>query len=92
MRHLGTAPISLVKAMCISKQCLMLGWSGDGLRARDKDGKWERGLQDTPIPLVSFQLLDGMTVWPLVWVLAPDVWSSKSLDLTAIEMIAVAEN
>ena len=33
-----------------------------------------------------------MEVWPLVLRLAPDVWSSKLLDLVAIDVTVVAMN
>ena len=32
------------------------------------------------------------SVWPSVWRLVPDIWSSKSLDLAAIDVIVVAMN
>ena len=47
-------------------------------------------LPDTPMSLGSFQLWDGMSTWPSIMKLAPDVWSSKSLDLVAIDTIVVA--
>ena len=40
----------------------------------------------------SFELWDGMATWPSTWRLAPDVWSSKLLDLVAIDMMVVAVN
>ena len=41
---------------------------------------------------VPFHLLDCMSTWPSVWRLAPDIWSSKSVDLVAIDTIVVAVN
>ena len=47
---------------------------------------------DAPNSLGSFALWDGMSVWPSIWRLAPDVLSSRSLDLAAIDMKLVAMN
>ena len=40
----------------------------------------------------SFWLPDGLGIWLSIWRLAPNVWSSESLDLVAIDMIVVAMN
>ena len=82
----------LISVTCIPRQCLVLGQLGNGFLARDQDGKWEEALPDAPISSGSIQPLDGMGVWPSVWRLAPDVQSSKSLDLAAIDMTVVAVN
>ena len=63
---------------------MMASWTGD------QDGKWEGALPNIPISSGSFQPLAGMGVWPSVWRLAPDVWSSKLLDLVAIDATVVA--
>ena len=86
------APVSSVNVTCIPRQCLVLGQPGDGFLARDQDSKWEGALPNASISSGSFQSLDGMGVWPSVWMLAPDVWSSKLLDLVAIDVIVVAMN
>ena len=88
----GAAPVSLVNVTCIPRQCLVLGWLGNGFLARDQDGEWEWALPDTPISSGSFRPFDGMGVWPLVWRLTPDVWSSKPLDLAVIDVTVVAVN
>ena len=38
------------------------------------------------------KMVSGMGVWPSVWRLTPDVWSSKLLDLVAIDATVVAMN
>ena len=88
----GTTPVSTVNVTCIPKQYLVLGWLGSGLLARDQDGKWEGELPNAPISSGHFQCWDCMPAWPTVWRLAPDIQSSKSLDLAAIDMIVVAVN
>ena len=88
----GTAPVSVVNVTCIPRHYLVLRWLGSGLLAGDQDGKWEWELPNAPISLGSFQLWDGMSMWPSIWRLAPDVWSSKLLDLVAIDKIVVAVN
>ena len=87
-----TAPVSLVNVTCIPRQYLVLGWLGGNLLARDQDGKWEGELTNAPVSSGSFQLWNGTSAWPSIWRLAPDVWSSKSLDLAAIDTIVVAMN
>ena len=81
----GVAHVTSVSVMCIPRKCLVLGQPGDGLLARDQDGKWEGALPNAPtyFRVLSWPL-DGMGVWPSVWRLAPDVQSSKSLDFVAI--------
>ena len=86
------ALVSLVNVTCIPRQCLVLGWLGDGFWVGDQDGEWERALPAAPVSPRSFQLPDDMGVWSSVWMLVPDVQSSKSLDLIANDMIVVAVN
>ena len=83
---------SLVNVTCISRQCLSLGQFDSGLLAWNQDGKWEGELPNAPNSLGSFALWDGMSAWPSVWRLAPDILSSRSLDLAAIDMKLVAVN
>ena len=88
----GTASNSLVNVTCISRQCLVLEWLDGGLLARDQDGKWEGELPDAPNSPRSFALWDGMSTWPSIWRLAPDVLPPRSLSLAAIDMKLVAVN
>ena len=69
-------------------QLLTLG----GLLAGDQGGKWEGELPNVSDSLGSFALWDGMSMWPSFWRLAPDILSSRSLDLAAIDMKLVAMN
>ena len=45
-----------------------------------------------PTPSGPLHLWDGTSAWPSIWRLAPDVLSSRSLDLAAIDMKLVAVN
>ena len=49
-------------------------------------------LQDAPVSSRHFHLPGDVGVWPLIWRLAPDIWSSKLLDLVAIDMTVVVMN
>ena len=55
-------------------------------------GQWEVALPDAPVSSRPFWPLGDVGVQPLVWKLAPDIWSSKSLDLVAIDMTVVVMN
>ena len=88
----GTAPNSSVKVTHISKQCFILGWLDSGLWAGDQDGKQEGGLSDASSSHRSFVLWGGMSMWPSLWRLAPDVSSTRLLDLTAMDRKLVAVN
>ena len=92
MRGWGTAPNSSVKVTCISKQYFILGWLDGGLWARDQDGKWEGELSDASSSCRSFTLWSGMSVWPSVWRLTPDISSIMLLYLAAMDMKLVAVN
>ena len=59
---------------------------------QDHDGKWKGELPGAPDSPGSFVLFNGTFMWPSIWRLAPDILSSKSLDLVAIDMIVVAVN
>ena len=78
--------------MCIPKQYLVPGGSGDCNLSGDLDGEWEGTLPDTPISSGPSQPLGDVGVWPSIWRLTPDIQSSKSLDLVAIDMTVVAMN
>ena len=60
------------------------------LLARDQDGKWEGELPNASNSCRSFALWDGMSTWPSVWRLAPDVLYPRPLNLAAIDMKLVA--
>ena len=92
MGHGGTTPVSSVNVTCIPKQYLILGWLGGSPLAGDQDGKWQGELPDTSVSSGSFCHWVSTPMWPSVWMLTPELWSSKSLDLAAIDMIIVAMN
>ena len=84
------APNSSIKVTHISKQYFVLGQLDGSLQARDQDGKWEGELSSASGSHGSFALWVGTSTWPSVWRLAPDVLSTRSLDLAAIDMKLVA--
>ena len=88
----GTVPNSSVNVTHISRQCFVLGQLDCGLLARDQDSKWEGELPDASNSHRSFALWDGMSAWPSIWRLAPDVLSTRPLDLAAMDMKLVAVN
>ena len=88
----GTAPVSFVNVTWIPQQYLVLGLLGSGLLAGNQDSEQEGELPNAPVSSGSFQLWDGTSAQPSIWSLAPDVQSSKSLDLAAIDTIVVAVN
>ena len=92
MRGWGTSPNSSVKVTHISKQCLILGQLDGGLLARDQDGEQEGELSNASSSHRSFALWEGTSVWPSIWRLTPDVSSTRSLDLAAMDMKLVAVN
>ena len=57
----------------------------------DQDSEWEGKLPNAPDSPRSFVLWDGMSTWPSIWRLAPDVLSPRSLILVAndIKLVAV---
>ena len=87
--ELLTLPVNVI---CISRQCLILGWLDGGLLAGDQDGKWEGELPNSPNSCRCFALWDGTSMWPSIWRLAPDILSPSSLYLAAIDMKSVAVN
>ena len=92
MRGWGTAPNSSVKVTHISKQCFVLGQLDSGLLARDQDGEHEGELYNASGSHRSFALWGGMSAWPSIWRLTPDVSSTRSLNLAAKDMELVAVN
>ena len=92
MRGGSTAPNSSVKVTHISKQCFVLGQLDSGLLAGDQGSKWEGELSDASDSHRSYALWGGMSAWPSIWRLAPDVSSTRSLDLAAMDMKLVAVN
>ena len=86
VRGWGTAPNSSIKVTDISKQYFILGWLDGSLQAGDQDGKWEGELSSTSGSHRSFALWDGTSAWPSIWRLAPDISSSRSLNLAAMHM------
>ena len=87
----GVQLLSL-QLMSHSRKCLVLGWFNSSLLAGDQDGEWEGELLNVPNSLGSFALWDGMSMWPSIWRLAPDVLSSRLPDLAAIDLKLVAVN
>ena len=84
------APNSSIKVTHISKQYFVLGQLDSGLQARDQDGELEGELSTASSSHRSFTLCVGTSAWPSVWRLAPDVSSTRSLDVTAMDMKLVA--
>ena len=88
----GTAPNSSFKVTCISKQYFILGQLDSGLQAGDQDSKWEGELFNASSSHRSFTLWDGTSMWPSVWTLIPDISSTRSLNVAAMDMKLVAVN
>ena len=70
----------------------VLGQLDSGLLAGDQDGEWEGELSDASNSCRSFAFWGGMSMWPSIWRLAPDVLSTRSLNLAAMDMKLVAVN
>ena len=60
------------------------------LWAGDQDSEWEGELSYSSGSHRSFALWVCTSVWPSIWRLAPDILSTRSLDLAAIDMKSVA--
>ena len=88
----GTAPHSSVNVTCISRQCFVLGWLDSGLLAGDQDSKWEGELPNASNFHRSFSLWGGLSVWHSIWRLAPDISSTRSLNLAAMDTKLVVVN
>ena len=84
----GIALSTSVEITCISKQHQVLGWSGVGFLARD----WDGALPNASGSSRPFQLLCGVRMWLSVWILIPGFWSSRLLNLAAIDTKTVAMN
>ena len=83
---------SSVNVTCILRQYLLLGQLEGGLLAGDQDSEWEENYPRLLTPMDPFALWDGMSIWPSIWRLAPDVLFPRSLNLAAIDMKLVAVN
>ena len=92
MRGGDTAPNYSVNVTCISRQYLVLGQPEGSLLAGDQECEWEGELPEASDSHWSFAPWDGMSAWPSIWRLAPDVLSPRSLDLAAIDVKLVAVN
>ena len=90
----GVVPLSLVEITCISKQYQVSGQSGLCFLTRDLDGEWDEVLPNASVSSRPFKPLGGVRVGPSVWVTTPEFWSSRLLDLVAInmEILAVGQN
>ena len=90
MRGWGTVPNSSVNVTCISRQCFILGQLDNSLLAREQDAEWENyPMLLTPIGPLHVGM--ACTCGP-PFRLAPGVPSTRSLDLAAMDMKAVAVN
>ena len=87
-----TAPNSSVNVTCISRQCFVLGQLDSSLLARDQDDKWEGELSDASNSHRSLAHWGGMSTWPSIWRLTPDILSTRLLHLAAMDMNLVAVN
>ena len=84
------APNSSTKVTHISKQYFIL-WQLDGsLWAGDQDGEQEGELSSSFGSHRFFARWVGTSMWPSIWRLAPDILSTRSLNLAAIDMKLVA--
>ena len=87
-----TAPNSSVKVTPISKQFFLLGWPDSSLWPGDQDGEQEGELSNASGSHRSITLWSGMSTWPSIWRLTPDISSARSLDLAAMDTKLVAVN
>ena len=88
-RHVAVVvsfPLSSVETTCISKQYQVSGWSGVCFLTRDWDGEHDGALPNASVSSGPFWLLGGVRVWPSVLIPSPDFWSSKSLNVAAIDL------
>ena len=84
------APSSSVETICISRQYQVSGQLGflTGDWDSDQDGVFPNGSGSSG----PFQLLGGVRAWPSFWILVPGFFSSRSLNMVAIDMKTVAVN
>ena len=92
MRGWGTAPNSSVNVTCISRQCFIFRQLDGSLLAGDQDSEWEGELPNASDSHRSFALWDGTSMWPSIRRLAPDILSTRPLDLAAMDTKLVAVN
>ena len=88
----GMAPNSSVNVTCISRQCFVLQQLDGSLLAGDEDGEQEGELPKASDYHRSFALWDGMSAGPSIWRLAPDILSTRSLNLAAMDTKLVDVN
>ena len=88
----GVTLQSWVDVTCISKQYQVSSQSCVGFLAGDWDGECNGVLPNASGSSGPFQLLGVVRLWPSVWILTPGFWSSKSLNLAAIDMKTGAVN
>ena len=81
---------SSIKVTHISKQYFVLGQQDSSLSAGDQDGEWEGELSSASSSHGFFALWIGTFAWPSIWRLAPDISSTRSLNLAAMDMTLVA--
>ena len=72
------------------KAIFILGWPEGGTGTRMVSGRENHPRASNSH--WSSALLDGMSAWPSIWRLAPDVLSPRLLDLAAIDVKLVAVN
>ena len=77
----GIIAPSPVEIPCVSKQYRVSGQLGFGFLTTDCDGEHDGVLPNTSVSSGPFWPPGGVRVGPSVWILAPDFWSSKLLDL-----------
>ena len=70
----------------------VLGWLDSRLWVRDQGGEWEGELSNASGSCKSFALCGGMSTWPSIQRLTPDVSSTRSCDLAAMDTKLVAVN
>ena len=88
----GIAPNFSVKVTHISKHYFVLGQLDGGLWAGDQDSKQEGNLSNASSSHRSFALWGGMSAWPSIWRLTPDISSTRSLNLAAMDTELVDVN
>ena len=92
MGRWGYSPSSSVKITLISKQYFVLGWLDSGPWTGDKNGEWVGELSSPSCSHWTFTPWVGTSMWPSAWSFAPDILSTRLLDLAAIDTKLVATN
>ena len=80
----GVVPPSSVEVTWISKQYWVSGQSGVCLLTRDWNGECDEVLPDASISSGPIWPFSGVRVWSSIWMVAPNFWSSRSIDWVAI--------